>query len=179
MGTPPSENSAEKKEQGKNGEDELSGVRSEKFHARTYHDVAKLRAEAAEHSAKAAKFYSKYMEADRKREAQIAKAVRNREKAEKLLGRSKELEAKATELESDMSAGIGNPEKLRVKAAKYREKSAKTKEKAAVYESRAASYNEKAAKYREMAVEALEKSKMHEVEAKNFTRRADKIASED
>lgn len=168
-----------KKEPKDDKDSDLTKIRGEKYHARTYHDVAKLRAEAAEHSAKAAKYYSKYREHDRKREAYIAKAVKKRETAEKFMERSKEMEAKAAEYESDMSAGLGNPEKLRVKAAKMREKAADMKKKAALYESKAAAYNEKAAKYREMAAEALEKSKMHEVEAKNFTRRANKIADED
>jgi hypothetical protein len=62
LGNTPEEKSTSSGESAGAKEDELSDIRGEKFHARTYHDVAKLRAEAAEHSAKAAKYYSKYME---------------------------------------------------------------------------------------------------------------------
>lgn len=161
-------------------EDAIRASRETRVQLEAYHDVVRLRKLAAAHRAKAAKLEHKYRADEARAERQLARAVTARKHSETVQEKAKLLENRIQSLEGDLrEAAKGNlatpPEKIKVRIASLRRKVAKLKARSHTYDARAAVSNEKAAKYRSRAASALERSKVHEDEVKNYTRRADNL----
>jgi len=164
-------------EQERDIESEITAARHEKQQAAELHDVTKLRQQAAKHSADAAKLYKKF----RSEEAAMVKHAENSNKArraaEKYEQKSKETTAKADDKQSDLEfLKDRKAERARIKIAKLHAKSAKLKSRSSAYLAKAAKLSQKSAAKREKAKAMLEKSKMHEAEAHNLTKRADRLS---
>jgi hypothetical protein len=158
-------------------EKEITDTRHEKQMAAELLDVTKLRQQAAKHSADAAKLYKRY----RSEEAAMVKFTENASKARRTAEgyeqKSKEATAKADEKQKDLEfLQDRKAEKARIKVAKLHAKSAKMKAKASGYMAKAAKLSQKAAAKREKSKALLEKSKMHEAEAHNLNKRADRLS---
>lgn len=156
---------------------EITETRREKHQAAELLDITKLRQTAAKHSADAAKLYKKY----RSEEAAMVKynenASKARRTAEGYVQKSKEAQAKADDKQKDLEfLQDRKAEKARIKVAKLHAKSAKMKSKASNYMAKAAKLQAKSAAKREKAKALQEKSKMHEAEAHNLTKRADRLS---
>jgi len=156
---------------------EISETRREKHMAAELYDVTKLRQAAAKHSADAAKLFNRY----RSEEAAMVKYTENASKARRTAEhyeqKSKDATAKADEKQNDLQfLQDRKAEKARMKVAKLHAKSAKMKSKASNYMAKAAKLHAKSAAKREKAKALQEKSKMHEAEAHNLTKRADRLS---
>lgn len=156
---------------------EITETRREKHQAAELLDITKLRQAAAKHSADAAKLYKRY----RSEEAAMVKynenASKARRTAEGYVQKSKEAQAKADDKQKDLEfLQDRKAEKARIKVAKLHAKSAKMKSKASNYMAKAAKLQAKSAAKREKAKALQEKSKMHEAEAHNLTKRADRLS---
>ncbi|MCK5397951.1 MAG: hypothetical protein KAJ33_06865 [Thermoplasmata archaeon] len=168
---------AQEAEQEKDLEAEISHTRQEKMRAAEYHDVTILRQRAAKHSAEAAKLFKKY----RAEEAAMVKYQENsnkaRRKAEKYIEKSKDALAKADDKQADLEyLEGGKAERTRVKVAKLKAKTAKMKSKSSRWMSNSAKNTQKAAAKRQKAKALLERSKVHEAEALNYNKRANRLS---
>ena len=104
-------------------------------------------------------------------------ASKARRTAEHYMQKSKEAQAKADDKQKDLEfLQDRKAEKARMKVAKLHAKSAKMKSKASGYMAKSAKLVMKSASKREKAKALLEKSKMHEAEAHNLTKRADRLS---
>ena len=158
-------------------ETEITETRREKQVAAEIHDVTKLRQEAAKHSSKAARLFKRY----RQEEATMVKYTQNASKARRTAQRyeqkSKEATAKADEKQKDLEYLQDRKlERARIKIAKLHAKAAKLKSKASNSMAKGAKLSQKAAAKREKAKALLEKSKLHEAEAQNLNKRADRMS---
>ena len=158
-------------------EAEISQTRKDKMRAAEYHDVTILRQRAAKHSAEAAKLFKKY----RAEEAAMVKYQENsnkaRRKAEKFIEKSKDAMAKADDKQADLEyLEGGKAERTRVKVAKLKAKTAKMKSKSSRWMSNSAKNTQKAAAKRQKAKALLERSKVHEAEALNYNKRANRLS---
>lgn len=161
-------------------DDQIRAARSDRAHAEAHHDVAVLRKKAHEHSHRGAKLYHKYKTNEAKRQKCSSRAVSYREKAGSRREKAKEYRAQIKEYDMELrGAAKGDsdlsPEALRNKIAALEKKVAKAEAVAKRYESKAADQTEKAAKYRTRAAKFLEKSKLHESEARMYGKRADNL----
>ena len=161
-------------------EEQIKTARVDRHQAEAYHDVTVLRKKAHDHSHKAAKFYHKYKTNEAKRQKCSSRAVAYREKADGRREKAKEARATIQEYDSELrgaAQGKGDlsPEALRNKIASLEKKAAKAEAVAKKFESKAAVQTEKAAKYRTRAAKFLEKNKLHESDARMFTKRADNL----
>lgn len=158
-------------------EAEIAHTRQDKMRAAEYHDVTILRQRAAKHSAEAAKLFKKY----RSEEAAMVKyqehSNKARRKAEKYVEKSKDALAKADDKQADLEyLEGGKAERARVKIAKFKEKAARMKSKSSRWQANSAKNTQKAAAKRQKAKALLEQSKVHEAEALNYNKRADRLS---
>jgi hypothetical protein len=158
-------------------DNEITETRREKHQAAELLDITKLRQQAARHSSDAAKLYKKY----RSEEAAMVKynenASKARRTAEAYEQKSKNATAKADDKQKDLEfLQDRKAERARIKIAKLHAKSAKLKSKESSYLAKAAKLSMRSAAKREKAKALLEKSKMHEAEAHNLTKRADRLS---
>ena len=161
-------------------EGQITAARASRAQAEAYHDVATLRKKAHMHSHQAAKFFHKYRSNEAKTQKCSARAVSLREKSETRRERAKEYRLTVKEFDAELrGAAQGksdlNPESLRTKMANMEKRAAKQDAVARKYEHRASVQTEKAAKFKTRGLRFLEKSRTHESEAKNLTKRADNL----
>jgi hypothetical protein len=161
-------------------EEQIKTARADRAQAEAYHDVTVLRKKAHDHSHKAAKFFHKYKTNEAKRQKCSSRAVAYREKADARREKSKEARTQVKEYDMELrgaAQGKGelSPEALRNKMASLEKKAAKSDAVAKKFEAKAAVQTEKAAKYRTRAAKFLEKNKLHESEARMYTKRADNL----
>lgn len=161
-------------------EAQASAARASRAQAEAYHDVAVLRKKAHMHSHQAAKFFHKYRSNEAKAQKCTARAVTLREKSEARREKAKEYRLSYKEFDAELrGAAQGksdlSPESLRTKMANMEKRAAKEDAVARKYEHKASIQTEKAAKFKTRGLRFLERSKMHEIEAKSFTRRADNM----
>lgn len=159
---------------------QISDARKGRAHAEAHHDVAVLRKKAHEHSHKGAQLYHKYRSNDARRQKCSSRAVSYREKAGVRRDKAKDLRTQIKEYDMELKGaakgeGDLSPEALRNKMAALERKAAKADAVAMKYEAKAAAQTEKAAKYRTRAAKFLEKSKLHESEARMYGKRADNL----
>ena len=161
-------------------EEQIKTARADRAQAEAYHDVTVLRKRAHEHSHSAAKLYHKYKTNEAKRQKCSSRAVAYREKADARREKAKEARTQVKEYDMELrGAAQGksdlSPEALRNKMASLEKKAAKADAVAKKFEAKAAVQTEKAAKYRTRAAKFLEKSKLHESDARMYTKRADNL----
>lgn len=171
---PPKEETDEEKEE------QIKAARTSRAQAEAYQDVAILRKKAHEHSHKAAKLYHKYKANQAKAQKHFSRAVTLREKSEERLAKAKVYRASIKEYEGELASVSEdksdlNPGALQNKIAAYERKAAKQEEIASKKEHGAALQTGNAAKFRSRAARSLEKSRVHESEARMFKRRADNL----
>ena len=161
-------------------EGQITEARASRAQAEAYHDVAVLRKKAHMHSHQAAKFFHKYRSNEAKAQKCSARAVNLREKSETRRERAKEYRLTVKEFDAELrGAAQGksdlSPESLRTKMANTERRAAKQDAIARKYEHKAAIQTEKSAKFKTRGLRFLEKSRMHESESKNLTKRADNL----
>ena len=161
-------------------EDQIRQARTGRAQAEAYRDVAVLRKKAHEHSHKAARLYHKYKANQAKAQKCSSRAVSLREKSEDRQLKAKEYRASIREYEAELSGASGensdlNPESLQNKIASLERKAAKQEEIARKREHGAALQTEKGARFRSRAAKFLEKSRLHESEARMYGKRADNL----
>lgn len=161
-------------------EEAIRLARTSRAEREAYHDVAVLRKKAHAFGHKAAKFFRKHKAAEAAAHKCAAKAVAFREKATARREKARDYLEKAKTYEAELSeAARGttelSPESLRTKMAAMERKAAKEEEIARRNEAKAASQTEKAAKFRSKAAKFLEQSKLSEVEAQRYSKRADNL----
>lgn len=159
---------------------QIIAARTGRAHAEAHHDVAVLRKKAHEHSHMGAKLYHRYRSNEAKRQKCSSRAVSYREKAGTKREKAKDFRTQIKEYDMELrGAAKGesdlNPEALRNKIAGLERKAAKAEAVAKKFEAKAAVQTEKAAKYRTRAAKMLEKSRLHESEARMYGKRADNL----
>lgn len=152
------------------------GSNNRRLEAKRYYEIAKLRREAAENSATAAKFFKKYRKEEANAVTHTQKAAGYRRKTEKLMEKSKFYEAKINEIKANLSGAAPSKSKgMRIKIAKYRKKIAELNHKSKDIEAKAAKHNQKAAQYKEKSLRYLEKNKTYDTKSEKLTKKADEL----
>jgi hypothetical protein len=99
------------------------GSKNRRMEAKRYHEIAKLRREAAENSATAAKFFKKYRREEVNAVTNTQKAASYRGKIEKLTEKSKFYAAKINDIKANLSSAKPSKSKgMRIKIANHRKK---------------------------------------------------------
>jgi len=163
-----------------NSNAEIASIRATRMEHDAYHDILRLRKQADVHEHEAAKYITKSKSFETKAQNSLTKAVRNRKKAGSCRESIKDIQSRISELEKEMkSAAIdengSSPERVKLKIAKQEKKTATLEQRAKKYEAKAALLNEKASLFKSKSASNIEQSKIHESEAKNLTKRADKL----
>ncbi len=157
-------------------EKQIQDTRLDKRKAESVHDITILRQRGAEQSQQAAKYYKKYRVEEAAQVKHEQMVFRNRRKSEKYLEKVKDVEVKIADKEAATAYLEGNKkERAHIKVAKLRGKIAKLKAKSSNAEAVSAKHRQKAVARQRKATELLEKSKIHEAEAKSYCNRADKL----
>lgn len=161
-------------------EEQIKSARTGRAAAEAYRDVAILRKKAHEHSHKAATLYHKYKVNQAKAQKCSTRAVALREKSEDRQMKAKEHRASIKEYKAELSGAAGDgsdlsPELIQNKIASLERKAAKQEEIARKRDHGAALQTEKGAKFRSRAAKFLEKSRLHESEARMYGKRADNL----
>ncbi len=152
------------------------GSTNRRMEAKRYYEIAKLRREAAENSATAAKFFKKYRREEANAVTNTQKAASYRGKIEKLTEKSKFYEAKINDIKANLSsAKLSKSKGMRIKIANYRKKIADLNKKSKDIEAKAAKYNQKAAQYKEKSLKYFEKNKTYEAKSKELQKKADEL----
>ncbi len=152
------------------------GTKSKRMEAKRYYEISKLRREAAENSATAAKFFKKYRKEEANTVLHNQKAASYRGKTEKLMEKGKFYGVKINDIKTNL--GSAKPSKsrgMRMKIANYRKKIAELNKKSKDIEAKAAKYNQKAAQYKEKSMKHLEKNKIYDAKSQELTRKADEL----
>ncbi len=157
-------------------EKQIQDSRLEKRKVESVHDITILRQRGAEQSQQAAKYYKKYRIEEAAQVKHEQMVFRNRRKSEKYLEKVKDVEVKIADKEAATAYLEGaKKERAHIKVAKLRGKIAKLKAKSSNADAIAAKHRQKAVARQRKATELLEKSKIHEAEAKSYSNRADKL----
>jgi uncharacterized coiled-coil DUF342 family protein len=171
---------APKEETDEEKEEQIKAARTGRAQAEAYHDVAILRKKAHEHSHRAAKLYHKYKANQAKAQKCSSRAVALREKSDERRDKAKEYRSCIRDYEAELE-GVAeeksdlSPEAIQNRIATLERKAAKQDEIAKKKEHGASLQTEKGAKFRTRAARYLEKSRLHDSEARMFTKRADNL----
>lgn len=171
---------APKEETDEEKEEQIKIARTGRAQAEAYQDVAVLRKKAHENSHKAAKLYHKYKANQAKAQKCSSRAVALREKSDERRDKAKEYRSCIRDYEAELE-GVAeeksdlSPEAIQNRIATLERKAAKQDEIAKKKEHGASLQTEKGAKFRTRAARYLEKSRLHDSEARMFTKRADNL----
>jgi hypothetical protein len=152
------------------------GSENRRLEAKRYYQIAKLRREAAENSATAAKFFKKYRREEANAVTNTQKAASYRGKIEKLMEKSKFYEAKINDIKANLGSAKSSKSKgMKIKIANYKKKIADLNKKSKDLEAKAAKYNQKEARYKEKSLKYFEKNKTYDVKSKELQKKADEL----